>query len=317
MPTTEKWLLAASAGRTGAVAEGASPPWSTSGGRALTCLPFLARPPYPWPSFLVPPSPGAISRSGSPRRLAAMPIPSGLYRAGVLPTLQYGSRINSIWRTGSRISAIVLRTTPQRSHKAGSGGRGNKAALQEVTSRDPHSRPLEKGWWILPAQISIRGNCNWWRTTQKLVVAAQRDESKLAARCMLGGKGAGRRRSMRRKDACTNQLAVLGTRAAKPAMDAILLIADNDVRRRDELRRFFWHSGFTVDFCGDGLRCLAKLLALGAERVGNCPGNPVGRRRRGDRGLNNGLAIGSKPLVLDDGRCARGDAFRTNRGRSL
>jgi CheY-like chemotaxis protein len=45
-------------------------------------------------------------------------------------------------------------------------------------------------------------------------------------------------------------------------MDVILLIADADVRRRNELRRFFWDSGFLVAVAGNGLECLAELLAL-------------------------------------------------------
>ena len=45
-------------------------------------------------------------------------------------------------------------------------------------------------------------------------------------------------------------------------MDAILLIADNDVRRRGELRRFFSDSGFLVAAASNGLECLAALVAL-------------------------------------------------------
>ena len=45
----------------------------------------------------------------------------------------------------------------------------------------------------------------------------------------------------------------------------ILLIADSDVRRRRELRRFFSGSGFLVAAVADGLGCLAELVALEAD----------------------------------------------------
>jgi len=48
----------------------------------------------------------------------------------------------------------------------------------------------------------------------------------------------------------------------KPAMDAIFLIADNDVRCRGELRRFLSNSGFLVAAVANGLECLAQLVAL-------------------------------------------------------
>ena len=44
----------------------------------------------------------------------------------------------------------------------------------------------------------------------------------------------------------SDELAALGRKATRPAMDAILLVTDNDVRRRGELRRFFSRSGFLV-----------------------------------------------------------------------
>ena len=45
-------------------------------------------------------------------------------------------------------------------------------------------------------------------------------------------------------------------------MDAILLITDNNVRRRGELRRFFSNSGFLVAAASDGLGCLAEVVSL-------------------------------------------------------
>ncbi len=109
----------------------------------------------------------------------------------------------------------------------------------------------------------------------------------------------GRRRTVHSgKGRRTNGLALLGIKAAKPAMDAILLIADNNVRRRGELRRFFWDSRFLVAEAADGLKCLAELptlephvhvLALEIPRGG---GEGVILR------LNDGLASSRKPLIL-------------------
>ena len=60
----------------------------------------------------------------------------------------------------------------------------------------------------------------------------------------------------------TIELALFGIKAARPVMDTILLITDNDVRRRRQLRRFFSGSGFLVAAASNGLECLATLVAL-------------------------------------------------------
>ena len=88
-------------------------------------------------------------------------------------------------------------------------------------------------------------------------------------------------------------------------LDAILLIADNHVRRRGELRRFFWESGFLVAAAADGRECLAELLALEphvlvvALELARSGGDNVIAR------LNDGLPVGRKPLVLIIGDAPR------------
>ena len=96
----------------------------------------------------------------------------------------------------------------------------------------------------------------------------------------------------------TNELALLGIEAAKPDMDAILLIADNDVRRRGELRRFFWDSGFLVAAAGNGLECLAELAALEPDVLVIALEIPWGGGDGVIARLNTGLPIGRKPLIL-------------------
>ena len=81
-------------------------------------------------------------------------------------------------------------------------------------------------------------------------------------------------------------------------MDATLLIADNDARRGGELLRFFAESGFLVAAAGNGLECLAKLIALEPDvlviELGISWGGGDGVIAR----LNDGLPVGKKPLVL-------------------
>ena len=81
-------------------------------------------------------------------------------------------------------------------------------------------------------------------------------------------------------------------------MDAILLIADNDVRRRNELRRFFWDSGFLVAAAAHGLECLAELLALEPHVLVIALEIPWGGGDGVIARLNEGLPIGRKPLIL-------------------
>jgi CheY-like chemotaxis protein len=81
-------------------------------------------------------------------------------------------------------------------------------------------------------------------------------------------------------------------------MDAILLIADDNVRRRGELRRFFWDSGFLVAAAEHGLECLTKLrklephvLVLSVEIPWRGGDEVIAR-------LNSDPAVNRKPLVL-------------------
>ena len=81
-------------------------------------------------------------------------------------------------------------------------------------------------------------------------------------------------------------------------MDAILLIADNDVRRRGELHRFFVSSGFLVAAASNGLECLAELVALEPEVLVIALEIPWGGGDGVIARLKDGLPIGRKPLVL-------------------
>ena len=92
--------------------------------------------------------------------------------------------------------------------------------------------------------------------------------------------------------------ALLGIKAAKPAMDAILLITDNNVRRRRELRRFFFNSGFRVVAAGNGLECLATLMALEPDVLVIALEIVWGGGDGVIAQLNDGLPIGRKPLLL-------------------
>jgi CheY-like chemotaxis protein len=84
----------------------------------------------------------------------------------------------------------------------------------------------------------------------------------------------------------------------KPEMDAILLIADSDVRRRRELRRFFSRSGFLVAGASDGLGCLATLTALEPDILLVALDIPWGGGDGVIARLNDGLPVRRRPLVL-------------------
>ena len=88
-------------------------------------------------------------------------------------------------------------------------------------------------------------------------------------------------------------------------MDAILLIADNHVRRRGELRRFFWDSGFLVAAAADGHECLAELLALEPHVLVIALELPRGGGDGVIARLNDGLPVGRKPLILIIGDASR------------
>jgi CheY-like chemotaxis protein len=78
----------------------------------------------------------------------------------------------------------------------------------------------------------------------------------------------------------------------------ILLIADSDVRRRGELRRFFFNSGFLVAAASNGLECLAELVALEPDVLVIALEIPWGGGDGVIARLNDGLRIGRKPLIL-------------------
>ena len=84
----------------------------------------------------------------------------------------------------------------------------------------------------------------------------------------------------------------------KPAMDAIFLIADNDVRCRGELRRFLSNSGFLVAAVANGLECLAQLVALEPDVLVIAMEIPWGGGDGVIARLNDGLPIRSRPRVL-------------------
>ena len=78
----------------------------------------------------------------------------------------------------------------------------------------------------------------------------------------------------------------------------ILLIADNDVRRRGELRRFFFDSGFLVASASNGLECLAEVVALEADVLVIALEIPWGGGDGVIARLNDGLPVRRKPLIL-------------------
>ena len=81
-------------------------------------------------------------------------------------------------------------------------------------------------------------------------------------------------------------------------MDAILLVADNDVRRRGELRRFFWDSGFLVVATSNALECMATLASLEPDVLVIALEIPWGGGDGVISLLNDGLLIARKPLIL-------------------
>jgi len=87
-------------------------------------------------------------------------------------------------------------------------------------------------------------------------------------------------------------------------MDATLLIADNDVRRRRELRRFFSESGFFVMAVANGVDCLAVLPALQPDVLVIAMEIPWGGGDGVVALLNDGLPLATKPLVLVIGETA-------------
>lgn len=80
--------------------------------------------------------------------------------------------------------------------------------------------------------------------------------------------------------------------------DRILLIADNDVRRRGELRRFFSSSGFLAASASNGLECLATLVALEPDVLVIALEIPWGGGDGVIARLNDGLSIRKKPVIL-------------------
>jgi CheY-like chemotaxis protein len=86
-------------------------------------------------------------------------------------------------------------------------------------------------------------------------------------------------------------------------MDATLLIADNDVRRRRELRRFFTDSGILTAAVASGLECLALLPAFEPDVLVIALEIPWGGGDGVIARLNDGLLL-KKPLILVMGDAA-------------
>ena len=78
----------------------------------------------------------------------------------------------------------------------------------------------------------------------------------------------------------------------------VLLIADNDVRRREELRHFFFNSGFLVASASNGLECLAEVVALEADVLVIALEIPWGGGDGVIAQMNDSLPVGRKPLIL-------------------
>ncbi|MFZ1936525.1 MAG: hypothetical protein WCB27_17300 [Thermoguttaceae bacterium] len=78
----------------------------------------------------------------------------------------------------------------------------------------------------------------------------------------------------------------------------VLLIADNDVRRREELRHFFFNSGFLVASASNGLECLAEVVALEADVLVIALEIPWGGGDGVIAQMNDGLPVGRNPLIL-------------------
>ena len=139
---------------------------------------------------------------------------------------------------------------------------------------------------------------------RRLTVTAQRDEQLkeplgfCSVQRMLGGKGDRRETVDVLQGRRTIKPAWLWIKAARPAMDATLLIADNDVRRRRELRRFFFGSGFLVAAASDGLGCLAEIVALEPDVLVIALDLPWGGGDGVIARLNDGLRVRRKPLIL-------------------
>ena len=86
-------------------------------------------------------------------------------------------------------------------------------------------------------------------------------------------------------------------------MDATLLIADNDVRRRRELRRFFTDNGFLVMAVANGLDCLAVLPGFRPDVLVIALEIPWGGGDGVIARLNDGLLL-KNPLILVIGEAA-------------
>lgn len=80
-------------------------------------------------------------------------------------------------------------------------------------------------------------------------------------------------------------------------MNATLLIADNDRKRRDALRRFFWESGFLVATSASARECLEELVSLEPDVLVISLDIPGGANAVIAR-LNHGLHVSQRPIVL-------------------
>jgi len=88
------------------------------------------------------------------------------------------------------------------------------------------------------------------------------------------------------------------SRDPAPARDALLLIADNDVGRREELRGFFRGSGFQVAVAANGLECLAELAVVQPDVLIVAMQIPWGGGDGVLARLREGLPMRRRPIVL-------------------
>ena len=84
-------------------------------------------------------------------------------------------------------------------------------------------------------------------------------------------------------------------------MNSIVLIADNDVRCRRHLRRFFAKRGFMVLAAANGLECLDTLVSLEPDVLVVSADIPWGGGDGVIARLEDGLPVSKHPLVLVTG----------------
>jgi DNA-binding response OmpR family regulator len=119
-----------------------------------------------------------------------------------------------------------------------------------------------------------------------------------------GGKSGRRHAASGSTGCCTLEPARRVVEAKKPAMDRILLLADNDVHCRAHLRPCFSNHGFVVLAATNGLECLATLASLEPEVLVISVDLPWGGGDGVIARLEDGLSIASRPLILVTGHAS-------------